>query len=132
MKKRFTLISQGAVAELMEMNFARDDATMKIEKILIDANWGDSTDVVYSFCESSPHASIIHPSHGQGIGPGAKPFNEGTKKAGEKSGMNWRMPPVHTGRKISTSRSTRISKSLQQLAMGNDDRRQGKLLAVWR
>ena len=43
--------------------YTRDDgAAMRIEKCLIDANWGQSTEVVYQFCRESSYANIIVPS----------------------------------------------------------------------
>ena len=42
----------------------RDDgAVMHIERCLIDANWGNSTDVVYQFCRESQNAALVVPSH---------------------------------------------------------------------
>src|SRR5690606_20320455 len=42
--------------------FRRDDGAMlKIERCLIDANWGTSSDVVYQFCRQSPHAALLMP-----------------------------------------------------------------------
>jgi hypothetical protein len=39
----------------------RDDgAALRIERCLIDANWGSSTDVVYQFCRQSAHAGDRH------------------------------------------------------------------------
>jgi len=41
---------------------------MRIERCLIDANWGLSTDVVYQFCRQSRHSAIVMPSHGRFVG----------------------------------------------------------------
>ena len=41
-----------------------DGAMLKIEKALIDANWGQSTDIIYQFCRQSIHAGVLLPSHG--------------------------------------------------------------------
>ena len=41
-----------------------DGSVLKIERALVDANWGQSTDVVYQFCRQSSHAGVILPSHG--------------------------------------------------------------------
>ncbi|RMF20894.1 MAG: hypothetical protein D6760_10580, partial [Deltaproteobacteria bacterium] len=47
----------------------RDDGAMvRIDRCLIDANWGASTDVVYQFCRQSSHASSLMPSHGRYVG----------------------------------------------------------------
>ena len=55
--------------DLLGREWQRDDgAARKIERCLIDANRGHSTDVVYQFCRQSPHASILLPSHGRFVG----------------------------------------------------------------
>jgi hypothetical protein len=73
----------------------RDDGVhMRIERCLIDANWGESTDVVYQFSRQSRFASIITPSHGRFIGASSKPMSEYQRKRGERIGLNWRIPIV--------------------------------------
>ena len=47
---------------------------MRIERCLIDANWGLSTDVVYQFCRQSAHSAVLLPSHGRFVGPRACRF----------------------------------------------------------
>lgn len=64
---------------------------LSIERLFIDANWGDSTDVVYQFCRQSKHAAILTPSHGRGIGAGNAPMRDWQKKPGERHGTNWRI-----------------------------------------
>ena len=71
----------------------RDDGTaMKIERCLIDANWGSSTDVVYQFCRQSAHAGLVLPSHGRFVGASSLPFSEYKRKPGDRVGLNWRIP----------------------------------------
>jgi len=73
----------------------RDDGAMiRIERCLIDANWGSSTDVVYQFCRQSTHAGIILPSHGRFVGASSQPFSEYKRRPGDRVGHNWRMPNV--------------------------------------
>ena len=73
----------------------RDDGAMlRIERCLIDANWGSSTDVVYQFCRQSAHAGIILPSHGRFVGASSQPFSEYKRRPGDRVGHNWRMPNV--------------------------------------
>jgi hypothetical protein len=73
----------------------RDDgAAMRIERCLIDANWGSSTDVVYQFCRQSAHAGVVTPSHGRFVGASSQPFSEYKRKAGDRIGHNWRIPNV--------------------------------------
>lgn len=65
---------------------------MRIQRMLIDANWGQSTDVVYSVCESSEHAAILTPSHGKGITASMRPIGEYRKQRGDRFGLNWYQP----------------------------------------
>ncbi|HHK41978.1 MAG TPA: hypothetical protein ENJ50_06115, partial [Planctomycetaceae bacterium] len=53
-----------------------DGAFLRIERCLIDANWGTSTDVVYQFCRQSPHAALLLPSHGRFVGASSLPFSD--------------------------------------------------------
>lgn len=86
---------------LFKSVFKRDDgADMKIERCMIDANWGTCTDVVYQFCRESPHAALLLPSHGRYVGAGGKPFSDYTKKTGDRVGHNWRIPNVQGKRAI--------------------------------
>ncbi len=73
----------------------RDDGAMlRIERCLVDANWGSSTDVVYQFCRQSAHAGIVLPSHGRFVGASSQPFSEYKRRPGDRVGHNWRMPNV--------------------------------------
>ncbi len=77
----------------------RDDGAMvRIDRCLIDANWGSSTDVVYQFCRQSPHAGVLMPSHGRYVGASSIPFSDYKRKRGERVGLNWRIPVV-TGKR---------------------------------
>lgn len=78
----------------------RDDgAEMRIERCLIDANWGQSTEVVYQFCRQSEHANVLMPSHGKYVGAATSPMAEHTKAPGERMGLNWRIPALHSGKR---------------------------------
>ena len=77
-----------------------DGAMLKMEKALIDANWGQSTDVIYQFCRQSAHAGILLPSHGRYVGAGSKPMTEYRKQPGDKLGLNWMIPNVAGKRAI--------------------------------
>ncbi|MFO0873149.1 MAG: terminase gpA endonuclease subunit [Phycisphaerales bacterium] len=77
----------------------RDDGAMvRIDRCLIDANWGSSTDVVYQFCRQSKYAGIVMPSHGRYVGASSIPFSEYRRKRGDRVGLNWRVPTI-TGRR---------------------------------
>lgn len=80
---------------LLTRDWRRDDgAAMKIERCLIDANWGNSTDVVYQFCRQSPHAAIVMPSHGRYVGAASTPFSDYKPRRGDRVGLHWRIPAV--------------------------------------
>jgi hypothetical protein len=79
----------------------RDDgAYLTIERCLIDANWGQSTDVVYKFCRQSSHAAVLLPSHGKFVGASSIPFSEYVKKRGDRVGHHWRIPCMINRRAI--------------------------------
>ena len=85
--------------ERLALVYRREDgAEMKIDRCLIDANWGQSTDVVYQFCRQSKHAGIILPSHGRYVGASSVPFSEYRRKRGDRIGHHWRIPST-TGKR---------------------------------
>ena len=87
--------------EYLSEEWRRDDgALLKIERCLIDANWGASTDVVYQFCRQSNHAAVLLPSHGRYVGASSIPFSEYKRKRGDRIGHNWRIPNVAGKRAI--------------------------------
>lgn len=71
-----------------------DGASLRIERCLIDANWGTSTDVVYQFCRQSPRAALLLPSHGRFVGASSLPFADYKRRPGDRVGLNWRIPAV--------------------------------------
>jgi phage terminase large subunit GpA-like protein len=77
-----------------------DGALLKIERALIDANWGASTDVVYQFCRQTAYSGIILPSHGRYIGASSRPMTEYRKQPGDRLGFNWMVPNVAGKRAI--------------------------------
>ena len=77
-----------------------DGAVLKIERALVDANWGQSTDIIYQFCRQSAHAGVILPSHGRYVGASSKPMTEYRKQPGDRLGFNWMMPNVAGKRAI--------------------------------
>jgi len=85
----------------LRREWLRDDgAAMRIGQCLIDANWGTSTDVIYQFCRSSPHAAILLPSHARFVGASSRPFSEYAKRPGDRVGLNWRIPNVQGKRAV--------------------------------
>ena len=80
---------ESSVGNLMGRTWRRDDgAELAIERLLIDANWGQSTDVVYQFCRQSSHAAILTPSHGRFVGASSMPFSEYRRKRGDRVGQD--------------------------------------------
>jgi hypothetical protein len=87
--------------ECLRREWRRDDgALMRIERCLIDANWGTSTDIVYQFCRQSEFAATLLPSHGRFVGAASVPFQEYKRKRGDRVGHNWRIPNVQGKRAI--------------------------------
>ena len=86
---------------LLENPWQREDgAELRIDRFLIDANWGTSTDVVYQFCRSHKQAALLLPSHGRYVGASSIPFSDYKRKRGDRLGLNWRMPSVAGKRAI--------------------------------
>ncbi|MEP0848350.1 MAG: phage terminase large subunit family protein [Phycisphaerae bacterium] len=88
---------------LMERTLGRewqreDGAKVRIDRCLVDANWGQSSDVVYQFCRQSKFAGVVMPSHGRYVGASSIPFADYKRKRGDRIGLNWRIP-VATGRR---------------------------------
>ena len=87
--------------DYLSREFRRDDgALLRIERCLIDANWGQSTDVVYQFCRQSAHAAVVMPSHGRFVGASSRPMSEYTNTPGDRQGLNWRIPNVQGRRAV--------------------------------
>jgi len=87
----------GALEKLCEERLPRvyrreDGAAMRIDRCLVDANWGQSTDVVYQFCRQSSFAGVLLPSHGKYVGASSIPFSEYKRKHGDRVGLHWRIP----------------------------------------
>jgi hypothetical protein len=80
-------------SEKLPFPYRRDDgAEIRIDRCLIDANWGQSTDVVYQFCRQSQYAGLLLPSHGRYVGASSIPFSEYKRKRGDRVGLHWRIP----------------------------------------
>lgn len=73
---------------------------MRINRCLVDANWGLSTDTVYRFCRQNELGAILVPSHGKFYGAASLPIGDSKRKRGERRGLNWFMPPRSPGKAI--------------------------------
>lgn len=69
-----------------------------IDKLVIDANYPQSTDSVYDFVRQSPYRALMVPSHGRGIGAGNTPIDQWSRKDGEIVGPSWRIGAGHGNR----------------------------------
>jgi phage terminase large subunit GpA-like protein len=86
---------------LINREWHRDDgAALRIERCLIDANWGNSTDVIYQFCRQSTHSGVVMPSHGRFVGASSQPYSEYKRRPGDRLGHNWRIPNVQGKRAV--------------------------------
>lgn len=76
--------------QLLLRDWRREDGTgLRIERLLIDANWGASTDTIYNWCRTSPHAAIVMPAHGRYVGASSTPWADYKKRPGERLGTHW-------------------------------------------
>jgi hypothetical protein len=92
---------EALTSALLTHEWPRDDgAYLRIERCLIDANWGTSTDTIYKFCRQSEHSAVLTPSHGKYVGPANVPMREYRKMPGDRVGHNWRMPNVKGKREV--------------------------------
>jgi len=63
----------------------------RLARVLIDANWGQSTNMVYEFCRQSPFAAQLMPAHGRFIGPAHIPLSEHERRPLERIGTEWKI-----------------------------------------
>ena len=80
--------------------YREDGMPMRIALGLIDANWGQTTDVVYQFCRQSANAGKLFPSHGKYVGASSIPFAEYRTQRGDRIGLHWRIPNLSGKRQV--------------------------------
>lgn len=66
-----------------------DGATLRIAQMLIDANYGKSTETVRKWCRETVHGAVAMPSHGTYVGARKVPFTQYHRRPGERLGLNW-------------------------------------------
>ncbi|MBL9140287.1 MAG: phage terminase large subunit family protein, partial [Phycisphaerae bacterium] len=66
-----------------------DGATLRVSRLLIDANYPKSSDTVRQWCRETVHAAAAMPSHGKYVGASSIPFSQYKRKPGEQLGQNW-------------------------------------------
>lgn len=70
--------------------YHRDDGTpLHVSHAVVDA--GYQSEVIYRFSQSRQH---VTPSHGKGVTARQRPWTMEKKRAGERIGFGWRMPPT--------------------------------------
>ena len=79
--------------ELLGRHWRRsDDTELKIARLMIDANWGQSRSIVYNFVKNSENRPLIYPSHGKYVGASGEALNHTVRKEqGMKIGTHWRI-----------------------------------------
>lgn len=83
---------------LLGRDWKREDGSVaRIDRCLVDAHWGESTDLVRAFCRQSNFASVLTPSFGMFVGASSLPICDRPAKEGERLGLNWRMPAPRPG-----------------------------------
>ena len=84
---------------LLGRDWKREDGVaMRIGQMLIDANWGQSTGTVRTFCRRTSFAATVLPSHGKGIGASSQPIGE-RKARGDRIGLNWKVYQMSEGQR---------------------------------
>jgi hypothetical protein len=86
-------------ASLLAREWAGEDGTAwRIGRCLVDSGYAPA--VVQDFCRYSPHAAVLMPSRGVGIGAANKPMHEYHQKRGDRFGLCWYIPAPATGRAV--------------------------------
>jgi hypothetical protein len=79
------------LTQLYSREYTRDDnSQLQIDQTIIDANYGDSSKIVYQICRQNEHRPL--PFHGRGITARNQPIAQRKKKPGERTGEEWFMP----------------------------------------
>jgi len=84
-------------ASILNRAYVREDgAPMRVEKLLIDAHWGEKTELVKAFCRRHrDYGRIVLPSFGVSVKPGD--ILRVGRKPGGRFGPGWGIPPAETG-----------------------------------
>lgn len=82
---------------LAGLNIVRPDGKRQpVDLLMVDANWGETTDQVYQFAAGAPLPTL--PSHGRYYGARHKPLGTSTPEAGANYGQHWMVPPIRPHR----------------------------------
>lgn len=97
MKQKYGLTREGSIyagmkeliTTLQQREFRDSDgASHRLQTLMVDASWGESTDSVYQVCRETG----CIPSHGRYVGVTNLPFQFYRHKPGDRFGLNWHMP----------------------------------------
>jgi hypothetical protein len=90
---KLTKALKDLVGYLMDKKFrTATGGEIPFSRIMIDANWGQSRNLVYEFCRTSSFRSVLYPSHGKGVTASSEPLNAAhVKKFGRAVGQHWRI-----------------------------------------
>jgi hypothetical protein len=75
---------------LLAREWQREGGTaLRLDRLLIDAGWGEMADTVYAYCRESPNAALVMPSIGRYVGVKSKPWHLYKANEGERLGLHW-------------------------------------------
>jgi len=77
-----------------------DGGLAHVDRVVIDANWKESTDIIYEICNHHAMAPLLTPCHGRYIGATTREINDRKKKKGDIVGHHWRSPAVNRGQPV--------------------------------
>lgn len=84
---------QNLTFDLFNREYTREDGVeLALRRLLIDGNWGQTTDLVYKSISDNPFKDRITPSHGQYLGASSKPWGERKFNRGDIVGNHWMVP----------------------------------------
>lgn len=85
--------------EILGKEWKREGGTtMQVERCLIDAGYGLSTETVYRFCRESAWSNVLRPSKGEGVGASNRPLTEKDPKQ-NRVGHHWYEPKTSFGKR---------------------------------
>ena len=88
---------ESCVSQIVTQDYRREDGiSLPVSRLMIDANWGQSTPIVYRVCAASENKAILFPSHGKYVGAASTPWSETRRKKGEKLGHHFLLGPSST------------------------------------
>ncbi len=87
--------------ELLDRKYIREDGLeMRIEKLLVDVNWGPGTEAAYQWVRQFKRSALVMPSHGKYYGAASSPFAQYKRKEGEVLGLHWLIPNLTRKRAV--------------------------------